>query len=102
MRVQFTVTNDEWKKLQNDASLKGYPDVSSYCKDFVLQERTYGQMWETVTEKISRMKPGKKFSLNELVDVPPANLGVKLYNNREALGIEKLGKTNGSNKFIKL
>lgn len=102
MRVQFTVTNNEWKKLQNDASKNGYPDVSSYCKDFVLQERTYRQMWETVTKNIAGMEPGKKFSLNELVDVPPANLGVKLYNNRETLGIEKLGKTNGSNKFIKL
>ena len=102
MRVQFTVNDDQWALLQDNAFKNGYPDVSSYCKDFVLQERTYEKMWDTVTKKIADMESGTIFSLNKLVDVPPANLGVKLYTNREALGIEKLGKTNGSNRFKKL
>lgn len=102
MRVQFTVNVNDWEKLQTLAKNAGYPDVSSYCRDISLKERTYAEMWATVKEKIAKMKSGTQFSLNEIVDVPPANLGVKLYNNQSALGIEKLGKTNGSNKFKKL
>lgn len=102
MRIQFTVDANELSKIQNLAKKAGYPDVSSYCRDVALNERTYAEMWKTVTDKISKMKSGTPFSLNELVDVPPANLGVKLYNNQKQLGIEKLGKTNGSNRFIKL
>lgn len=102
MRVQFTVDANDWAKLQTLAKNSGYPDVSSYCRDISLKERTYADMWATVKEKIAKMKPGTQFLLNEIVDVPPANLGVKLYNNQSELGIEKLGKTNGSNKFRKL
>lgn len=102
MRIQFTVNANELAKIQNLAQKAGYPDVSSYCRDVALDERTYAEMWKTVTDKILKMKPGTSFSLNELVDVPPANLGVKLYKNQHQLGIDKLGKTNGSNRFIKL
>ena len=102
MRVQFTVDIDEWNKLQSLAKNAGYPDVSSYCRDASLKERTYAEMWTTIVEKIANMKTGTQFSLNEIVELPPANLGVKLYSNQSALGIEKLGKTNGSNKFRKL
>lgn len=102
MRIQFTVDANEWAKLQALAIKAGYPDVSSYCKDVSLQERTYAEMWEIVKKKISEMKSGTLFALNDLVDVPPSNLGVKLYNNQKELQIEKVGKTNGSNKFKKL
>lgn len=102
MRIQFTVDVDEWNKLQIFAKDEGYPDVSSYCRDVSLKERTYAKMWATIEERIAKMKSGTQFSLNDIINVPPANLGVKLYNNQTELGIEKLGKTNGSNKFKRL
>ena len=103
MRVQFTVTDDEWKKLETLAKKKGYPDVPSYCKDTVLEERTYGNLWKTVVDKIADMKSGEVFALRDLVDTPPANLGVKLYEHQSDLGIEVQKKDSlNSNTFKKL
>ena len=41
MRIQFTVNANELAKIQNLAQKAGYPDVSSYCRDVALDERTY-------------------------------------------------------------
>lgn len=103
MRVQFSVTDDEWKKLQALAKGAGYPDVPSYCKDTSLQDRTFGGLWKTVVEEISKMQSGKVFPLRELVTSPPSNLGRKLYEHQEELGIEVQEKDKlGSNTFKKL
>ena len=56
MRVQFTVNDDEWTKLNKLAEDNGYPDVPSYCRDISLQERTYADFWKTITEKIRKME----------------------------------------------
>lgn len=101
MRVQFTVTDAEWSKLQALAQDANYPDVPSYCKDTVLEERTYGKLWQTVVDKIAAMEKGTPFALRDLVDTPPSNLGVKLFKNQEVLGIELLKKDNMSNIFVK-
>lgn len=86
MRIQFTVSDDEYKKLQRLAV--DYPDVSSYCKGVSLQDRTYGDMWKTVVEKIKNMQPSENtFALRNLVPTPPSNMGVKLYQNQQQLGI---------------
>lgn len=103
MRVQFTVTDDEWKKLATLAQKKGYPDVPSYCKDTALEERTYGNLWKKVVDEISNMKTGTIFALRDLVDTPPANLGVKLFEHQSDLGIEVQKKDSlNSNTFKKL
>lgn len=103
MRVQFTVTDDEWNKLAALALKKGYPDVPSYCKDTVLEERTYANLWKTVVDKISKMDKGTTFALRDLVDTPPSNLGVKLYEHQGNLGIEVQKKDSlNSNTFKKL
>ena len=103
MRIQFSVSDEEWLKLQELAKKEVYPDVPSYCKDKVLEERTYGNLWKTVVKKISLMEKGEIFALSDLVDAPPANLGVKLYNHQQDLGIkvQKKNSTN-SNTFVKL
>ena len=86
MRIQFTVSDDEYKKLQGLAV--DYPDVSSYCKGVSLQDRTYGDIWKTVVEKIKKMQPSENtFALRNLVATPPSNMGVKLYQNQQQLGI---------------
>ena len=78
MRVQFSVNDEELKRLESYAKEAGYPDISSYCKDEV-------------------------FTLGQLVDNPPANLGVKLYKNQVELGIEVLDKDRtGANRYKKL
>jgi len=103
MRVQFTVSANEWKKLEGLANDAGYPDVPSYCRDITLEERTYGMLWKTVVEKITKMEVGTEFVLRQLVDTPPANLGVKLYSHQKDLGIEVIKKDKlNTNQFKKI
>ncbi len=103
MRVQFTVDATEWAELQRLAAQNGYPDVPSYCKDTSLQARTYANMWAKVQDAISKMASGTTFQLKDLIQSPPSNLGVKLYENQSTLGIVvNSKKTNGTNSFTKL
>jgi hypothetical protein len=103
MRVQFSVNDVQWKELKRLAEKAGYPDVPSYCKDIALEDRTYGNLWKTVVEKIAKMNKGTVFALRDLVDTPPANLGVKLYDHQKELGIQVQKKDRlNSNTFIKL
>lgn len=103
MRVQFTVNEEERLKLESLANKNGYPDISSYCKDKSLGERTYAKMWETIKNKISEMNSGNEFSLRDLIDAPPSNLGVKVFNNQNNLGIEVLPSKDSlkANRFRK-
>ena len=100
MRVQFSVNDSEWERLTQFAAAKGYPDVPSYCRDVSLNERTYAEMWKEITEKISKKAPGDKFALRDLVDLPPANLGVRLWNNQKALGIRVIPKKDSLNTNV--
>ena len=104
MRVQFTVSNTEYATLQQLAAAAGYPDVPSYCRDISLKERTYGEMWAEITKKIAAMPSGKRFALRDIVKAPPANLGKKLYDNQNLLGIKVNPKKDSlnTNTFIKL
>lgn len=103
MRVQFSVTDDEWKKLEDLAKNAGYPDIPSYCKDTSLQDRTFGSLWKTVVEKIAKMDKDTVFALRDLVPTPPANLGVKLYDHQKDLSIKVQKKDHlKSNTFKKL
>ena len=103
MRIQFTVNDDEYQKLQNFAAREGYPDVHSYCKDVALQQRTYAALWARVNERIADLPSGKPFVLRDLVTTPPANLGRKLFDNQTALGIIKIGvDSTGADQYKKL
>ena len=104
MRVQFSVDASEWAKLQQLASANGYPDVPSYCKDISLEQRTYANMWKKVVDGIRKMPSGSIFALRDLVQSPPANLGVKLYENQSKLGIQVNPQKDSlhANAFTKL
>ena len=104
MRVQFSVNATEWSKLQQLAQSNGYPDVPSYCRDVSLEERTYTNMWSKIKEGIAKMPSGHIFALRDLVQSPPANLGVKLYENQSALGIKVNPQKDSlhTNTFTKL
>ena len=104
MRVQFSVDQNEWTKLEGLAKKDGYPDVPSYCKDASLKERTYLTLWEQVQDSIKKMPSGTVFALRDLVQTPPANLGVKLYANQQLLGIQVNSKKDSlnTNTFTKL
>lgn len=88
MRVQFSVSASEWAKLQQLANSNGYPDVPSYCRDVSLEEQSYAKMWQKIKDGIAKMPSGQTFALRDLVQTPPANLGVKLYENQSSLGIK--------------
>lgn len=104
MRVQFSVSDKECAKLQKLADDNGYPDISTYCKDVSLEERTYANMQKNITDSIAEMSSGQTFALRDLVKCPPANLGVKLYNNQSMLGIKVNPKKDSfnTNTFTKL
>jgi len=103
MRIQFTVNQDEYQKLQNLAAQEGYPDVHTYCKDVALQVRTYATLWAKVKERIAKLPQDATFVLRDLVTTPPANLGRKLFENQKTLGITKVGVDNiGADKYKKL
>lgn len=104
MRVQFSVNATEWAKLQELATANGYPDVPSYCRDISLEERTYSTMWKKITDGIAMMHSGQTFALRDLVQSPPANLGVKLYENQSKLGIQVNPQKDSlnTNTFTKL
>lgn len=103
MRVQFTVDATEWAELQLLATQNGYPDVPAYCKDTSLQARTYANMWAKVQDAIFKMPAGTTFQLKDLVQAPPSNLGVKLYEHQNTLGIVvNSKKTNGTNSYTKI
>lgn len=102
MRVQFTISEQEWQLLEKEALEAGYPDVSSFCKDSVLKQKTYLELWNIVTKKISSKASGDIFALRDLIKNPPANLGVKLYQHQNKLGIEVVKKDSlNTNVFRK-
>lgn len=103
MRVQLSFTTEEYDKLLKQSKVEGYPDVISYAKDRLLHNKNFLELWEEVTSKIENLEPETEFTLRDLVLTPPANLGVKLFQNQKMLGIIKIGKDNlNSNIFKKV
>ena len=104
MRVQFSVNSKDWAKLQHLARANGYPDISSYCRDISLEEKTYAIMWKNITACIKKFPSGHVFALRDLIQSPPANLGVKLYANQAILGIKVNPQKDSlhTNTFTKL
>lgn len=103
MRVQLSFTTEEYDKLLKQSKVEGYPDVISYAKDRLLHNKNFLGLWEEVTSKIENLESGMEFTLRDLVSTPPANLGVKLFQNQKMLGIIKIGKDNlNSNIFKKV
>ena len=104
MRVQFSVTALEKIKLESLAKNNGYPDIPTYCKDVSLNEKTYADLWNKVVCEIDSMPTGRNFALRDIVTTPPANLGVKLYENQAQLKIVVNEKKDSlkTNIFTKL
>ena len=97
MRLQFSVTENEWETLVNLSTEKGYPDVISYCKDRILQKQDYLKLWDEMNTKISKLNMGEEFTLRDLI----SSLGVKLLKNQKTLGIIKVGKDNLNSNIFK-
>ena len=94
-RIQFTITDDEYAKLQAETSASGYPNVSEMCKAKVLGINTIADLFIVMKEKIKAIKPGDginmqlnpgEFYLKDIINTPPALLGRWLHD----------GVTNGS------
>lgn len=68
-----------------------------------MHNKNFLELWEEVTSKIEKLEPGEEFTLRDLVSTPPANLGVKLFQNQKELSIKKVKKDYlKSNVFVKL
>lgn len=101
MRLQISVTENEWETLVNLSTEKGYLDVISYCKDRILQQQDNLKLWDEMNSKISKMNMGEEFTLRDLISNPPSSLGVKLLKNQKTLGIIKVGKDNLNSNIFK-
>lgn len=103
MRVQFTISEDEERKLKHDSQLEGYPDIHTYCKDYVLREKTFLDIWKKVERYIEALPVGEQFAISDIIQNSPAVLGKKVFENQESLGIRVKGKDKkNSNIFIKV
>jgi hypothetical protein len=61
-------------------------------------------MWKNITACIKKFPSGHVFALRDLIQSPPANLGVKLYANQAILGIKVNPQKDSlhTNTFTKL
>lgn len=99
MRIQFTVTDEEFEILTKKAIDGNYPSVSEYCKCSSLQANTsYADLYKTLLNNIISLPSGEEFVLRMLIPTPPALIGRWFYenvNNGLVKNVEHIGKDEG-------
>lgn len=100
MRVQFTVSKEEWETLERAADVAGYPSVPSYCKDVALEQRSFREMWEVARANIAAWPSDRPFHQGDVIRGPGA-LGRLIWKNQDELGIECVGTDNYGNIYRK-
>lgn len=86
-RVQFTISNEEYEILQEIAERDGFPNVPALCKyrtfcwsDIPQQEgKPYNELYNEMINNIAKYPYEKDFVLRDIIDTPPALLGVWLF-----------------------
>ncbi|MFB1050540.1 hypothetical protein [Paraliobacillus sp. JSM ZJ581] len=81
-RVQFTISDAEFKELSIQAANEGFPNVAEMCKTrSLLGKNTYAEMYKRMVEIINNKQSGEEFYLRDIIDTPPALLGRWLFDN---------------------
>ena len=80
-RVQFTISDEQKIKLEEDMRKDGYPNISELCKARACGDRSYASLYKQLIERIEKLEPGMTFIIRDLIDTPPALIGRWLYQN---------------------
>ena len=87
-RVQFTITDDEYKLLNEQSIAEGFPTMSEMCKIRAFKGNsklhgnyTYAELYAQMVKKIADLAPNSEFYLRDIIDTPPALLGRWLFDN---------------------
>lgn len=99
-RIQFTVSDVEYKQLSAQTAAEGFPTVAEMCKTRALQgKNTYSDLYSKMVKEIEKIKPGTEFYLRDIIETPPALLGRWLFDNvanSQIPNVEHLGN-DGTN-----
>lgn len=109
-RVQFTISDEEYKTLKTLAANEGFPNVPELCKSRALNQlnrrQNYGELYRELVQKIADRQSEEPFTLKDLIDTPPALLGVWLnrnVDNKSIPDVEYLGKdSSGTAQYRKI
>ncbi|MDA8227041.1 MAG: hypothetical protein M0T74_04950 [Desulfitobacterium hafniense] len=81
-RVQFTITDAEYKQLSEQSTAEGFPTMAEMCKTRALKgKNTYTELYARMVNEIAALEPNSEFYLRDIIDIPPALLGRWLYDN---------------------
>lgn len=105
-RVQFTISDEQKDKLENEMRKEGYPNISELCKARSCGDRSYTSLYRKLIEGIEKLAPGTSFVIRDLIDVPPALIGRWLYQNVDKGEVQNVvhdGKDSvGTEKYRKI
>lgn len=106
-RIQFTITDEEYKELEDYANANGIPNVQELAKQRTLKEKSsIYELYEKMNKKIADMDSGKPFRLNEIIEenFPPLLgkwLNEDIDNKDKNIGVERLKQDNYGWTYVK-
>ena len=75
-RVQFTISDQEYQELCQEAERLNYPNVAELCKSRALSgKKSYADLYREIIEKIDKLPAGETFRIRNLIENPPTLLG---------------------------
>ncbi len=106
MQVQFTISDEQKIKLEEDMRKDGYPNISELCKARACGERSYASLYKQLVERTEKLEPGITFIIRDLIDTPPVLIGRWLYQNVDSGEVKNVihdGKESvGTEKYKKI
>ncbi|GEQ62012.1 hypothetical protein VL4N_13820 [Vagococcus lutrae] len=106
-RIQFTITDEEYKELEDYANANGIPNVQELAKQRTLQKKTsIHDLYKEMNNKIKKMDSGETFRLNQIIEGNfPSLLGKWLnddIDNRDKnIGVERFKQDNYGWTYMK-
>lgn len=108
-RIQFSISDEEYAELQEQAEKQHYPSVSAMCYARCFPKATTTEMFAELIEKVDKLPKGEKFVIRDLF-LPqriPTILG-RMFAEAVAKGaipnVRKFGRNNslGADQYEKL
>ena len=104
---QFTVTDEEYNSLEQEARKMGYSSVEELAKAKTLDPlpslATYAEYREKMKNIIQDLEPGE-FALRDIIKIPPALLGRYLYEDvrdGKIADVSHIGRDESSERYRK-
>ena len=80
-RVQFTISDEQKIKLEEDITHDRSPNISELCTARSFADPSYASLYKQPLETTETLEPGTTFIIRDLIDTPPALIGRWLYQN---------------------